>query len=259
MKELTDAQIKEYIRKNKLDSIIDFNENSTYEKQATDTISGKLEIPFPPEKNDLIRLHRLIRTRKPFTVLEFGVGYSTSIIADALHKNQQEWNALKKKPVLRNRFAFKLFSVDASKRWIKETATRLPKQFKDIVEFHYSGISIGTYQDQLCHYYDKLPDIVPDFVYVDAPDTKQVKGSINGLSFQCEERTVMSADLLLMEPIFLPGTFVLIDGRTNNARFLARNFKRKYDVRWDKKNDISTLELIEEKLGKYTVIGNEVY
>lgn len=259
MKNLTTAQLNAYIKKNELDTVIDFNENINYEKKPTDTISGKLEIPFPPEKQDLVRLHQLIRTRKPFTVLEFGVGYSTLIIADALHKNRQEWEKLKNKPIIRNRFAFQLFSVDASKKWIKETQKRLSAHLKDYVTFQYSGVIIGDYQGQLCHYYDALPDIVPEFIYVDAPDTKQVKGTRNGLSFQCDERTVMSADLLLMESTFLPGTFILIDGRTNNARFLARNFKRNYTMVWDKGNDVTTFELVEEELGKYNVKGSDIY
>ena len=259
MKNLSDAQINAYILKNGLNKILNFDENSTYQKKATDTVSGKLEIPFPPEKKDLIRLHMLIRSRKPFTVLEFGVGYSTSIIADALHKNKHEWDAMKRKPEIRNRYAFKLFSVDASKRWIKETESRLPDFLRDYVSVSFSGVSIGQYRDQICHYYDKLPDVVPDFVYVDAPDTKQVRGNIRGLSFNCDERTVMSADLLAMEPTLLPGTFILVDGRTNNARFLARNFTRKFSVKWDEMNDVTTMELMEEKLGKYNLVGSEIY
>ena len=35
----------------------------------------------------------------------------------------------------------------------------------------------------------------------------------------------MAADLLLMESILLPGTFILVDGRTNNARFLETTSK----------------------------------
>ncbi len=248
-----------YIIKNGLHKILDFNENHSYQKKATDTISGKFEIPFPPEKEDLIRLHKLIRTRKPFTVLEFGVGYSTAIIADALAKNQQDWLKLKKRPETRNRYLFKLFSIDASKHWINYTETRLPKSLKKIVTFHHSGVSIGQFRDQVCHYYDKLPDIVPDFVYLDAPDTHQVRGNIHGLSFQCNERTVMAADLLLMESTLLPGTFILVDGRTNNARFLARNFQRQYRVKWDQKNDVTIFELMEKKLGKYNFIGKELY
>lgn len=40
--------------------------------------------PIPPDLVDLARLHRLIRARMSFTVLEFGIGYSTVMICDAL-------------------------------------------------------------------------------------------------------------------------------------------------------------------------------
>ncbi len=69
----------------------------------------------------------------------------------------------------------------------------------------------------------------------------------------------MSGDLLLMESTFLPGTFIIIDGRTNNARFLKRNFSRNYEVAWDRENDITTFELVEERLGKYNLLGSDFY
>lgn len=260
MKQLTETQVNAYIKKNELNKIINFSENSDYHKKATDTISGTLKIPFPPEKHDLVRLHKLIRDRKVFTAMEFGVGYSTPIIADALYKNKLDWENLKKKPIVRNNHQFHLFSVDASQKWINETKKRLPKHLKSFVTFQFSEITIGKYQDQICHYYNQLPNVVPDFIYVDAPDTRQVKGSINGLNFyECEERTVMSADLLLMEPTLLPGTFILVDGRTNNARFLARNFRREFKVDWDKLEDITTMELVEEPLGKYNLPNKKLF
>jgi len=67
----------------------------------------------------------------------------------------------------------------------------------------------------------------------------------------------MSGDLLLMEPILLPGTFVLIDGRTNNARFLKNNLKRDFQIKWDKVGDVTTMELMEERLGKYNLLGSD--
>jgi len=42
--------------------------------------------PFPPDPNDLHRLHSSIRIRKVTTILEFGVGYSTLVMADAIEK-----------------------------------------------------------------------------------------------------------------------------------------------------------------------------
>jgi len=64
---------------------------------------------------------------------------------------------------------------------------------------------------------------------------------------------------LLMESTFLPGTFIIVDGRTNNSRFLERNFKRNYEVEWDDEGDITTFELIEERLGKYNLLGSDFF
>ena len=79
------------------------------------------------------------------------------------------------------------------------------------------------------------------------------------MTFQCDERTVMAADLLLMESILLPGTFILVDGRTNNARFLKNNFQRNFEMSWDKDGDITSFELQEERLGKYNILGSDFY
>ena len=221
---------------------------------SEETIKYNENIAIPPDVDDLVRLHKTIRKRKCFTVLEFGVGYSTVVIADALKKNEEDWNKLSEKTKLKNRFIFRLFSVDASRKWIEHTEILLPNNLIERVIFHYSEVEVGTFCGQLCHYYKNLPDIVPDFIYIDGPDPKDVKGDMNGLSFQCEERTVMAADILLMESTLLPGTFILVDGRTNNARFLERNLSRNYSIKWDKESDITTFELIEEPLGKINVI-----
>ena len=235
---------KDYIEANELNKII----------CSEETIKYNENIAIPPDVDDLVRLHKTIRKRKCFTVLEFGVGYSTVVIADALKKNEEDWNKLSEKTKLKNRFIFRLFSVDASRKWIEHTEILLPNNLIERVIFHYSEVEVGTFCGQLCHYYKNLPDIVPDFIYIDGPDPKDVKGDMNGLSFQCEERTVMAADILLMESTLLPGTFILVDGRTNNARFLERNLSRNYSIKWDKESDITTFELIEEPLGKINVI-----
>jgi hypothetical protein len=252
---LSDEQ-KKYINSNGLDVLIDFRMNSSSEPGFKGNVSDD---PFAPEVDDLLRLHKLIRSRKPFTVLEFGTGYSTVMIADALKKNQTEWDALPNKPKIRNRFMFQLFSVDASKRWLDKTKETFPKHLVDLVHFWHSEVEIGTFNGQLCHYYKNIPDVVPEFIYLDGPDPQDVKGNINGLSFGCEERTVMSGDLLLMESTFLPGMFILIDGRTNNARFLERNFSRKYKMKWNRKGDTTTFELVEDRLGRNNILGSDLY
>jgi hypothetical protein len=249
-----------YIRREGLDKLINFGEYQDVKIGVMEHVSGKLATPFRPEKHDLVRLHRLIRSRRSFTVLEFGTGYSTAVMADALQKNETDWNRLQTKPDVRNRFMFQLFVVDASEKWMEVSRKRIPAHLADRVHFKFSEIEISTYNHQLCHYYKSLPDVVADFIYLDGPSAKDVKGEINGLSFRnCEERTVMSADLLLMESTFLPGTYITVDGRTNNARFLARNFQRKYDISWDTQADATNFELKEERLGMYNILGSDYF
>jgi len=241
---MTEHTILEYWKKENLDKYFPTNKKKDSEAIAMD-------------KSDLVRIHQLIRSRKCFTVLEFGVGFSTIIIADALKKNKEDWQQLEPAPKIRNRFMFQCFSVDTSEKWINISKERLPKSLEGFVQFQHSRVEIGTHNGQLCHFYKNIPDVVPDFIYLDGPDPKAVEGSINGMTFQCSERTVMSGDLLLMEPILLPGTFVLIDGRSNNARFLKNNLKRDYEIIWDKEGDVTTIELKEERLGKYNLLGSD--
>ena len=212
------------------------------------------------QENDLIRIHKLIRKRKPFTTLEFGVGFSTIAIAHALKLNKNEFASLKTQPNLRNTKLFQHYTVDSNEVWLENTKTNFPDDLREFVKFNYSEVNITKINGlQICSLYTTIPDIVPEFIYLDGPDPKDVKGAVNGLTFECNERTVISGDLLLMESTFLPGTFILIDGRTNNARFLKNNFKRKYNYKWDKKSDISSFELNEERLGKYNILGNDIY
>ena len=239
---------KQYLIDNGLEFLFELVEKSK---------TGATPISIVPD--DLARLHKIIRKRKSFTTMEFGVGFSTFVIANALHLNKQDWAALEEPPKIRNAQMFKHYSVDSNLHWIEHTKNIIPDHLAEYVTFHHSTCSIGTYQDQICHYYDNLPDVIADFIYLDGPDPKDVQGNIRGMSFQCPERTVMAADLLLMESTFLPGTFIIADGRTNNCRFLINHFKRKYAIHWDQKGDFTTFELVEERLGKYNILGSDVY
>jgi hypothetical protein len=250
---------KEYLIQEGLNQYINLDANADFKEGAFDAVSGKLNIPFPPVAEDLARLHRLIRKRKAFTVLEFGSGLSTIVMADALSKNKADFLAIEEKPELRNRFMFQIFSVESDKQWIEHSQSNFPKHLLEHVNFHYSEIKISTFNGRICHFYDNLPDIVPDFIYLDGPNPKDVKGNVNGMTFQCDERTVMAADLLLMESILLPGTFIIVDGRTNNARFLKNNFQRNFEMSWDKDDDVTSFELKEERLGKYNILGSDFY
>jgi len=210
---------------------------------------------LPPKMDDLERLHKMILDNFSLTVLEFGCGYSTFVIADALTINWNRWSSNETKPKVRNSKMFKCYSVDTNREWLRECANKIDN---DNVVFWNSPCEPGLHNGQLCHYYTKMPDVVPDFIYLDGPDPKQVEGAVNGLSWQCAERTPMAADILLMEPTLIPGTVILVDGRTNNARFLERNLQREWSIVYDQENDFTQMELVEPSLGEINAVGRDI-
>jgi hypothetical protein len=204
---------------------------------------------IPPDYRDLARLHALIRSRRPFTVLEFGLGFSTMVMADALVKNRREWDALQERPRIRNSTPFELHSVDTSPLWVERTAATVPTRLKPVVSLHYSAVSAGLFQDCACHYYDALPEVVPDLIYLDGPDPTTVVGNVGGLGWKNPDRVVTAADILRMEPQLLPGTLIVVDGRTANVRFLAAHLYRRWKIDHDPDGDVTVLELDEPPLG----------
>jgi hypothetical protein len=60
---------------------------------------------------------------------------------------------------------------------------------------------------------------------------------------------VMAADLLRLEPLLLPGTAILVDGRSANARFLRAHFYRNWAACYNAEGDVTVLELQEAPLG----------
>lgn len=211
------------------------------------------DVSHPPDVADLVFLHQSVRKRKCFTILEFGLGYSTCILADALWKNKVEYEELEIKPQIRCSNMFELHTVDNEEEWIKVCRERVSQHshLSGIIHFHFSGVSAATFNGRICHVYDSLPDIVPDFIYLDAPGTEFIQGAVSGMTFRnCPDRTVMAADICVLEPTLIPGCFIVVDGRVNNVRFMQNNFQRNWKYQWLKERDVSTFELVEEALGQ---------
>lgn len=212
-----------------------------------------------PKYDDIARLYLLVRKRKPFQILEFGSGFSTLVMAYALKQN---WNDYVDLHIDSDNQFDKphIFSIESSEKRQKNSLKKIQTvNLNDFSEIAFSKVSISEYQGQICHFYDTLPNIVPDFVYLDGPDPMTVSGSINGLSFQNPKRTVMSGDILKYESTLLPGFFMITDGRTNNARFLSRMLKREYRIEYHSNADVTTFELMEKRLGRKNIFGYEAY
>ena len=61
----------------------------------------------------------------------------------------------------------------------------------------------------------------------------------------------MSADILTIEHFLMPGTLIVTDGRTANARFLKSNLQRDLIYCHDESFDQHFFELSETPLGIY--------
>ena len=138
---------------------------------------------------------------------------------------------------------FQVFSVDTSREWIGATKERLPESLAGRVHLQYSEVEIGAFDGRLCHYYKNLPDIVPDFIYLDGPDVRDVTGNVNGLTasglvFPC------AADPCFYEWGLYPGFQMLVDGRFANVEFLKKNLKRDYKIRSSALHNNTLFELI---------------
>ena len=59
----------------------------------------------------------------------------------------------------------------------------------------------------------------------------------------------MIGDILAMENFLLPGTMIIVDGRTSNARFMKNNFQRNWIYHHFVNFDQHVFELNEEPLG----------
>lgn len=199
---------------------------------------------IPPRLYDLYVLHREIRRAKPKVVLEFGSGFSTLIIAHALFQNAEEERAAKGEIAKPG----KCWTLDANSAWMENTKQKIPVPLADFVDIRYCQSSVTILNGQLCHCFDKLPNINPEFVYLDGPSARDVQGTQYGLGFTLESgghRRSISADLLLLEPALCRNFRMIIDGRYENAVFLRTNLRREYRIQYDKIHDFWTFHLIE--------------
>ena len=116
----TVEQAKEYFEKNGLEQVSKAISNQTLginEKITT-------RIPLQPDLVDLYRLHRLIIENKRTTVLEFGTGWSTLVMAHAL--NELKKGFIDSKHKLRRNNIFELHVLDDEPEFIEISKSRIP-------------------------------------------------------------------------------------------------------------------------------------
>ena len=155
------------------------------------------------------------------TILEFGSGWSSLIIALALKRNREKF--LNKVKNLRRGNLFQLHILENQKRYLNITKKRNKKILGEskFVKYFYSKCKMTKFGEKyFATEYMKLPLVNPDFIYLDGPDQYKIFGSINNFSTRHSDLMPMSCDILKFEHFLLPGTIILIDGRTANTIFL---------------------------------------
>ncbi len=252
-----DFEYAKYVDSNDLWSLLNINKkeygNVTRKIVPSDanySVDPNLLEPYPVEMDDLIRIHYLIRKYKVVTAVEIGAGKSTTVIADALKKNKEDFGTFVSQELRKNN-PFELHSVETSEFWSDIVLEGIPDKLKAFCTMHVVSCRMDEFNSRICTTFDNFPNICPDFIYLDGPDQYAPSGDINGISTQHPDRMPMVSDLIRIEPFLLPGTIILVDGRTANARFMRNNFQNKWSYKHYEEFDIHVFVNIENPLGRY--------
>ena len=213
---------------------------------ASSELSARQDTPYELEFDDLYFLYRLVREQSVVSILEFGSGWSTLVFARALKENRRNMVAAYD---VRHPNPFQLMSVDASPQWQKIALSRIPSEWAEIIVPVVATPRLTTEFGGIASCFDFIPAFVPDLVYLDGPDPEQVEGEIDGFRSLELHGLPMSADLLRLEPHLWPGTMIVTDGRTANARFLKPRFRRYWESLFDPFGDRTIMRLTEIPLG----------
>jgi hypothetical protein len=210
--------------------------------------------PFIPELIDLYRLYQFVLINKRTTILEFGSGWSTLILSLALKELRDKFYADMKN--LRRNNPYELFVLENEKKYLNITKKKIKKFNKDLnikkpikINYFLSDVEMTLFNNKICTQYKKLPLCNPDFIYLDGPDQFKVKKDINGISLRHKDMMPMVCDILKFEYFYTPGTIIVCDGRSANAKFLKDNFKRNWKYINDQKNDQHLFCLNDPVLG----------
>lgn len=215
--------------------------NDTYRQEGGEV--------FLPDCGDLSRLHAIVQIRKCLTVLELGSGVSTKVIAHALMLNHNNYKD--KIGLVRRQNPFKLYSIEAEKEYAHITQDTLGS-LNEYVEMHVIEGVQSNFGPYSCGRYQTMPSVCPDLIYIDGPSPySYVHYENEYFNISHPDVTNVTCDLLMLEPYLLPGTFVIFDGMTNNARFNRRNLQRNWLAFEDTKEDYTIMVLDENPLGSH--------
>ena len=195
-----------------------------------------------PDPCDLAFLHKTVRRKRPRVVVELGCGNSTIALASALAENYREDYARYGSAAMPGH----VYAVDTSPQWIANTRRKLSPQIAPFVDLRHSEAEVVVIDGGLCHAFRELPNVCPDLIFVDGPQSQDVRGVKHGLGFITETgwpRPQVASDPLLYESTLPKGALILVDGRKCNTLLLRRMLKRRYRFRWNASPGMHRFEL----------------
>lgn len=194
-------------------------------EDADPTVDNARDRPYEPETTDLCRSHFLVLRRRAVNVLEFGSGFSTAVMSHALkvlHGHFAPWAQAN----LRADKVFHVYSVKEGNRFMEISRARLGQGLQPFTTISRSTVDLVLHENRFATLYTRLPNIAPDLIYIDGPSQFATMAEIAGFSLDDRNRMPMSADVLRFEFFLVPGCLIVLDGRTQNVRFLKAFLKR---------------------------------
>jgi hypothetical protein len=244
-------EVKRYVNFFKIDKLFESEVFCSGKVYSDIEISEYESEPFKPKYDDLSRLHWLCLKRRAINILEFGSGYSTTVIADACRTLKGEFGEWVRKNI-RVQEEFTIYSIEEEQRFLETTLDRLKKaRLEEFSRLYRSSVEVSLHDNRFVTLYSNIPNINPDLIYLDGPSQFATTSQIGGFGINSPVRMPMSADILRVEFFLEPGTLIVVDGRTANARFLRAYLKRSWAYKHDEEGDIHYFELQESPLGPF--------
>jgi len=241
------SKIKKFFKKKNLGSLVNAAKDRPLRINEL-----KKEKPYRPELIDLYNLYQFIIKNKRITSLEFGCGWSSLVIALALRENKKNYSNEVRN--LRRNNPFQSFVVDNERKYIEIAKKRIKKFDSSLLKenfFLYSPAQLTKYDFRYVTEFKQLPNINPDFIYLDGPDQFKILG-IDKFNIDHKDFVPMAADILKIEFFLNPGTIILVDGRGLNCNFLKKYLKRKWSYKYSKSCDQHILSLDKDIHGVHS-------
>ena len=164
--------------------------------------SKRPEDALPPVYEDLEFLYDYVTEKKPFTILEFGSGCSTLVMAEASKK--EVW------------IGVTVFSYDNEQKWLMETKKMISNDLDYVVDLGFALTHKYVWFDDtpvFSYFYHTLT-LCPNLIYLDGPELTEV--------FK------VTVDPLFYEHKMYKGDAIIVDGREETVEFLKQHFLRKW-------------------------------